>query len=591
MAGGIRLKRKKKVVAAVQNIASNVAPSIDSSASDIFSVFSGIPPFSDTSDSNADLGREEEASVERRLATAEKTILLKDPASPEFLAAVDELIALDDYARSSAGALLQAAMSRLEDEFRDLLNRNVLPLDVSLLQGTSLDELSLCPSSVSFAIIRPGAVLELKQIASRMISSGYTKELSHIYSSTRRVILDGYISILGVDRLSIDEVQRMEWRPLDEKIKKWTNAIRFTASALLLLESRLCFQIFAGGGQAMEECFLETTKGCINRLLNFGNAVAISCRSPEKLFSILEMYDALHYIIPDLSLLFHGASSQQILDEAEYVLQMLGKAATANLSEFATILQYVSPKRPIQGEVHPMTSYVMNYVESLVKFRGLLDSLLGEDNRDDAETVDGTTPFVRHLLLLLSHLESTIIERSKLYEDEPLRYIFLMNNILYIAKKVKGSELGTLLGDQWVCGREVKVSQLATRYLRSSWINALSFLKDDGFGMRGTSYHTSRAALKEKFKNFNLAFEDIYKTQSTWKVPDSQLRDELRISISEKVLPAYRAFWGRFGSQLEGERHVTKYVRYTPDDLENHLTQLFEGSVPQPGHTLRNTAF
>ena len=93
-------------------------------------------------------------------------------------------------------------------------------------------------------------------------------------------------------------------------------------------------------------------------------------------------------------------------------------------------------------------------------------------------------------------------------------------------------------------------------------------------------------ALKERFKNFNACFEDIYRIQTAWKVPDPQLREELRISISEKVIPAYRSFMGRFGSQLESGRHGGKYIKYTPEDLENYLLDLFEG-MPCVLHHLR----
>ena len=50
---------------------------------------------------------------------------------------------------------------------------------------------------------------------------------------------------------------------------------------------------------------------------------------------------------------------------------------------------------------------------------------------------------------------------------------------------------------------------------------------------------------------------------------DPQLREELKISISEKVLQAYRSFVGRFRGQLEGGRNFAKYIKYNPEDVEN----------------------
>ncbi|XP_035829974.1 exocyst complex component EXO70E2-like [Helianthus annuus] len=56
------------------------------------------------------------------------------------------------------------------------------------------------------------------------------------------------------------------------------------------------------------------------------------------------------------------------------------------------------------------------------------------------------------------------------------------------------------------------------------------------------------ANLEEKSRLYD---DNALRVQSLWRVSDAQLREELRILISEKMLPAYRSFFGRFGSQLD----------------------------------------
>lgn len=76
-----------------------------------------------------------------------------------------------------------------------------------------------------------------------------------------------------------------------------------------------------------------------------------------------------------------------------------------------------------------------------------------------------------------------------------------------------------------------------------------------------------------KIKNFNTSFEDIFRIQTAWKVPDPQLREELRIFVSQKVIPAYR----NIVSWMSG-RDGVKYIKYSPEDIENSILDLFQGT-------------
>ncbi|XP_062026545.1 exocyst complex component EXO70B1 [Rosa rugosa] len=547
--------------------------------------------------------------------------------SAEYLLAVDEILSLmeglsvgsDHEISDRAENAIQIAMSRLEDEFRHILIRNTVPLDSERLYG-SIRRVSLSFAShdgdfaeefesfgemdrdagrfherggslgddVCVDLIHPDAVVELKEIAYRMIRSGYEKECVQVYSSVRRDALDECLVILGVEKLSIEEVQKIEWKLLDEKMKKWIHAVKIGVRVLLFGERRLSDQIFEGTDETREICFNETTKGCIMQLLNFGEAVAIGKRSPEKLFRILDMYDVLADVYPDLEQM---VSDEFVLAEAKGVLDGLGDAARGTFAEFENAVQGEASKKPmLSGEIHPISRYVMNYVRLLVDYSETLNLLLdtGDDELqglpNDDLGIESMSPIGRRLLLLINNLESNLGEKSKVYEDGALQCVFMMNNIQYIVQKVKDSELRKLLGDNWVRKRRGQVRQYATGYLRAAWSKALSCLKDEGIG--GSTSNASKMALKERFKNFNANFEDLYRTQTAWKVPDAQLREELRISISEKVIPAYRSFMGRFGNQLESGRHAGKYIKYTADDLESYVLDLFEGT-PCVLHHLR----
>ncbi|KAK1682708.1 hypothetical protein QYE76_043556 [Lolium multiflorum] len=546
-------------------------------------------------------------------------------------AAVDHLAAGGPAAASGrAGVAVQLAMARLEDELRHLMLRHAVPLDASGLYCSlrrlsleSMDDLDASSefdpatphsggpdtarsASISvnpfddhlFDLVRPDAVDELRAIADRMSRAGYASELVQVYCGIRRDLLDECLSVLGVERLSIDEVQRVEWRHLNDKMKKWVHGVKTVVRSLLTGERRLCDQVLAVSDELRDECFVESTKVCIMQILNFGDAVAVCPRSPEKVSRILDMYEALAEVIPELKELFFGTPGDDVIYDLEGVLGRLGDAVKGNLLEFGKVLQQESSKRPMMaGEIHPITRYVMNYLRLLVVYSDTLDHLLDDDaagdtnashGDEDEEYLQSLTPLGRRLVKLMSYLEANLEEKSKLYEDGALQCIFSMNNTLYIVQKVKDSELGRILGDQWTRRRRGKIRQNSKSYLRISWTKVLSYLKDDGHsGGSGNSLGNSTSRIKEKFKNFNFSFDETYRTQTLWKVPDPQLREELKISISENVIPAYRAFVGRYGSLVDNGRSSGKYIKYTAEDLENQLSDLFEGSLGSANHSRR----
>lgn len=600
-------------------------------------------------------GGSDDANINAQFERAEKIILQHDaggagePSSrnslrweespeeaSEYLAAVDLIIQLtedlnvepdgDDEIMDRAENALQLAMSRLEDEFRHILIRNTVPLDADRLHGSVRSVSRSFPSNdgeiedelqsygdddqegsstlhhergaslggdVCVDLILPEAIEELKDIADRMIRAGYEKECCQVYGNVRRDVLDECLSILGMERLSIEEVQRIDWKILDEKLKKWILAIKVVVRVLLFGEKRLCESIFNESELIQEICFVETTKGCVMQLLNFGEAVAISQRSSEKLFRILDMYEVLVDVSQDLEALYTYESGELVCTESKGVLSGLSMAAIGTFVEFENAVKGENSRAIQGGDIHPITRYVMNYLKLLVDYSDTLNTLLPKTDHDDPissqlENGDGVatiSPIASRVQVLITSLESNIEEKSRLYDDSAMRYIFLMNNILYIVQKVKESELRNLMGDQWIRKHRGKIRQWHTSYLRAAWGKALLCLKDEGIG--GSSTSASKVILKERFKSFNACFEDIHRIQAVWKVPDEQLREELRISISEKVLPAYRAFLGRFGSQLESGRHGGKYIKYYPDDLENYLSDLFEGKPIVMNHMKR----
>lgn len=541
---------------------------------------------------------------------------------------------------SRAQNLRQLAMARLEEEFRHMLLAFSETIDPDWLMencsragsfssrrldDAAADEIAESRSSgeeeatedeVPVArpaemkplldLIPPGIVPDLGDIAERMLKAGYKRECVQVYASIRKNALEETLKRLGVERLSIDEVGKMRWEDQEVTIKKWNQNMKLSLRALFPSERRLCDDVFASApGSVADSCFNELGKGPMMQLLSFGEAVAISRRSPEKLFKILDMYETLRDLLPEIEEIFSGEACAGLRAEAAGILMRLGECARGTFADFESAIQRDGSKTPVPGGgVHPLTRYVMNYIKFMCDYSDTLKLLFGEKKKEsDLEgeeaidsprdspryssrlSVDGErdgsaelSPLAVQTIWITKVLLSNLEEKSKLYKDLSLTYLFLMNNIHYIVQKVKTTEVRALVGDDWVRKNTSQVRQYASSYQRAAWGKVLSCLRDEGIHTSGSfSSGVSKQVLKERFKSFNIAFDEVHKAQMSWVVFDEQLRDELRISISDKILPAYRSFLGRYGQYLETQRHPERYIKYTSDDIEEYLNNLFEG--------------
>ncbi|KAG6428827.1 hypothetical protein SASPL_106864 [Salvia splendens] len=595
-------------------------------------------------------------SPESPLSAAENLILRWDPSPssdsrdkmifssfhrPEidrYLDAVDELQKSLAAASLSPSPALQIAMARLEDEFRSILLSHTSPIQSDSFSESTHSEFSISESThyefaspeldkeedesekqfnhqesnastassycyKSTSSIReidliPGeAAYDLRCIAERMIAAGYLRECIQVYASVRKSAVDASLRLLSVEKLSIGDIQKLEWDALETKIRRWIRAARISVRVLFASERRLCELIFEDSGTpgADDACFMETIKGPAIQLFNFAEAISISKRSPEKLFKILDLHDALSDLMPDIDSVFESKSSESIRVQAVEILSRLAEAARGILSEFESAILREPSRIPVPGgTIHPLTRYVMNYISLISDYKQTLIELIvskpstgpryssdpNVPDMDFSEYEGQTSTLALHLIWIIVILQFNLDGKSKHYKDTSLAHLFMMNNVHYIVQKIKGSpELREMIGDNYLRKMTGKFRFSATNYERATWVRVLYCLRDEGLHVSGSfSSGVSKSALRERFKAFNSMFEEVHRTQAMWLIPEIQLREELRISILEKLIPAYRSFLGRFRSHIESGRHPENYIKYSVEDLENAVLDFFEGS-------------
>ncbi|CAG7879289.1 unnamed protein product [Brassica rapa] len=486
-----------------------------------------------------------------------------------------------------AGSIQQRAMAFLEDEFRVLLEESVIkePAVVTEDQqdhhsdSQDQDNVNNVPEGGDEKVEYPGyseeMVVLLRKIVEKMKGAGYGCECKEAYLVGRRNILMRTLKQeCEFEKVSIDEVQKMSWGELEREIPIWNKTVKDCSSLFFPGELKLAEKIFPGDEGSL---FNIVTHGLAIQFLGFAEAVAMTRRSTEKLFKILDIYETLRDGFPAIEELFTEELRSELRSEVTSARSRLGETAINIFSDLENSIKSDSSKTPVPGgAVHPLTRYTMNYLKYSCEYKDTLEKVFKSHSKMEEEE-STERAFANQLMRIMDLLDGNMEAKSKLYKDIPLSCIFMMNNGRYIVQKIKGSaEIHEVMGDTWCRKRSSELRTYHKNYQRETWGKLLGFLGHEGL------MHNNKIVkpnLKERFKSFNATFDEIHKTQTTWVVNDEQLQSELRVSITAVMIPAYRAFMARFGQYLDPGRQTEKYVKYQPEDIEDLIDQLFEGNT------------
>ena len=448
-----------------------------------------------------------------------------------------------------------------------------------------------------FPAFSPERVSLMNKIATAMVTAGYQTECCMAFASFRRSALKAVLQSFGYGSLSMEEIHRMQWESLEGEIATWNRVVRHCTTVLFNAEGRLYVSVFPNQHSIAQSLFSDLVQAIIGHFLNFAQGVVLTKPSAEKLFKFLDMYETLRDVelgIADGS--YTERCAQELAHETATAKIRIAEAAVAMFCDLENSLKGDNERIPVpNGAIHPLTRYVMNYLEYACEYKDTLGQVLQQclhvnhksnsnPNQDignmelDDDGTPKSSPFAVQLMTIMDLLNANVESKSKLYRNPALRYVFLMNNGRYIAQKVKGcAGLHESMGNNWCRRRQSGLRLYHKSYQRETWSKVLRCLNPEGLQGSGSGNKVSKQELKERFKCFNGMFEDIHKTQSTWVVSDVQLQSELRVSISALVIPAYRSFFGRFKHHLQSSRHVDKYIKYHPEDIETLIEDLFDG--------------
>ena len=259
---------------------------------------------------------------------------------------------------------------------------------------------------------------------------------------------------------------------------------------------------------------------------------------------------------------------------------------------------------PVDGGSVPITSEVMQRLQLMTAYLPPLSSImrsLGDGGwsapNNNASTsslptlksfdvgADGKQLFSHYCTDTIETLLSNLESRARaLLKGKSVQGVFLANNVAVVERMIRSSELQPLLGqlsklDAW----KKKASQWYTDAWKETSIHLLDVQYTSkqprpssvGQGVDSAAVLRSMSSkdkdgIKEKFKNFNMSFDELVAKHKTFKM-EPEVRRQLGRDVQTFIEPLYSRFWERYHEVDKGKG---KYVKYDKSQLSSMLAAL-----------------
>lgn len=492
----------------------------------------------------------------------------------------EELSRLRELGNSGLdGGLLKVALDRLENEFRRLLMEHSIPLPMSdpPLPG---ERACIAPSPLPVFVIQ-----RLQAILVRLIANNRLENCISIYVEVRSSNVRASLQALNLDYLEISVSEFNDVLSIESHIAQWGRHLEFAVKHLFEAEYKLCSDVFDArlGLDVWMSCFAKiAAQAGILSFLKFGKTVAESKKDPIKLLKLLDVFSSLNKLRLDFNRLFGGAACAEIQNLTR---DLIKRVIVGACEIFWELLLQVELQRqtspPPDGSVPKLVIFITDYSNKLLgdDYKQILTQALAIERSWKHEKFHEQL-LIDELLNIINSVELNLETWSKGYQDPILSYLFLMNNHWHLYNHLKGTKLGTLLGDVWLQKHEHNKDVYYDALLKESWSKLPALLSREGLILFSGGRATARDLVKQRLKAFNEAFDEMYQKQSGWVILDKDLREKVCQRIVQAIVPVYRSYMQNYGPLVEQkDGSASKYTKYTVQALEKMLGSLF---LPRP---------
>lgn len=299
-----------------------------------------------------------------------------------------------------------------------------------------------------------------------------------------------------------------------------------------------------------------------------------------------------------------GELKHQIADAMKPVRETAKGSLTTLLNDTRTKVQQMMAL-PVDASAVPIASDVMQRLQLMTAYLPPLSSImrsLGDGGWSNGATAsstsiptlksfdvgaDGQQLFAHYCIDTIDTLLSNLENRSRsLLKGRSLQGVFMANNVAVIDRSIRASDLASLIGpsaqpklDSW--------RKKATQAYLDAWKEPSAHLLDVQYTAKAprppsTGAGVDSAALikalsskdkdgiKEKFKNFNLSFDECVAKHKSFKM-EGEVRKQLAREVQVFIEPLYSRFWARYHEVDKGKG---KYVKYDQAQLSAILASL-----------------
>ncbi|KAL9386061.1 hypothetical protein Peur_023071 [Populus x canadensis] len=478
--------------------------------------------------------------------------------------------------------LLDEALLNLQDEHESILQK---------LKHHNIDE-SQGDNKPDMADSDLGTELEievLRRISETLAANDCLDICIDIYVKVRYVRAAKALMRLNPDYLKTytpEEIDEMEWGTLETAISLWIQHFELALRTVFVSEKKLSNQILGGilDGAVWLECFVKIADKIMAVFFRFGEGVARSNKEPQKLFKLLDMFDSLEKLKTEFSEIFEGEAGADICTRFRELEKLLVHSSSKVFWEFGLQIEGNSDgfPPPQDGSVPKLVRYAINYLKYLASetYSAPMAKVLLTEKIWKAGILSKPEPEENLLRDAITNIMEALqrnVESKKLrYKDRIQPQVFAMNTYWYIYMRTRNTELGKLLGEQYLkMNYKVVAEESAYMYQRQAWKPLVRLLDKEELKRENKSDNEdTRALIREKMEGFLKGVSEVSQRHrsGSYTIHDVDLREQIKEATVKLVVPAYIEFLNAYSSALPSKSYVK------PEAVQGLLDQIFNGS-------------